>query len=68
MTVIAGAAVIDAEGYDNVMMAIDSDGGNVLYHERMPVPVSIDGVLATGQSAVPRAQRAPEASAAAWAS
>ena len=41
VTVIAGAAVIDAEGYDNVMMAIDSDGGNVLYHERMPVPVSM---------------------------
>lgn len=41
VTVVAGAAVIDAEGYDNVMMAIDSDGGNVLYRERMPVPVSM---------------------------
>ena len=41
VTVIAGAAVIDAEGYDNVMMAIDVDGGNVLYRERMPVPVSM---------------------------
>lgn len=41
VTVIAGAAVVDAEGYDNVMVAIDGAGGRVLYHERMPVPVSM---------------------------
>ena len=40
-TVVAGAAVIDAVGYDNVMVAIDAHGGRVLYHERMPVPVSM---------------------------
>jgi hypothetical protein len=41
VTVVAGAAVVDAVGYDNVMVAIDAYGGRVLYHERMPVPVSM---------------------------
>ncbi|MHB0952773.1 MAG: conjugal transfer protein TraB [Allorhizobium sp.] len=41
VTAIAGAAVIDANGYDNVMVAVDVSGGRVLYHERMPVPVSM---------------------------
>lgn len=41
LTVIAGAAVIEANGYDNVMVVIDGGGGRVLYHERMPVPVSM---------------------------
>ncbi len=41
VTVIAGAAVVDANGYDNVMIAVDGSGGRVLYHERMPVPVSM---------------------------
>jgi hypothetical protein len=41
LTVIAGAAVVDPDGYDNVMVAIDASGGRVLYHERMPVPVSM---------------------------
>lgn len=41
IAVIAGAAVVDANGYDNVMVAIDAGGGRVLYHERMPVPVSM---------------------------
>lgn len=40
-TIFAGAAVIDADGYDNVLVAIDSDGGHVLYRERMPVPGSM---------------------------
>lgn len=35
---IAGAAVIDADGYDNVLVAIDRNGGRILYRERMPVP------------------------------
>lgn len=39
--VIAGAAVVDAHGYDNVMVAIDATGGRVLYRERMPVPISM---------------------------
>ncbi|WP_026622201.1 hypothetical protein M728_006048 (plasmid) [Ensifer sp. WSM1721] len=40
-TVIAGAAVVDADGYDNVLVAIDRKGGGILYHERMPVPGSM---------------------------
>ena len=41
VTVIAGAAVIEANGYDNVMVTVNEGGGRVLYHERMPVPVSM---------------------------
>ncbi|MCJ2877646.1 conjugal transfer protein TraB [Rhizobium pusense] len=41
VTVIAGAAVIEAEGYDNVMVAISADDAQILYSERMPVPVSM---------------------------
>ncbi|NKJ82704.1 conjugal transfer protein TraB [Rhizobium leguminosarum] len=39
--VIAGAAVIDAGGYDNVLVAISSEGARTLYRERMPVPGSM---------------------------
>lgn len=41
ITVIAGAAVIDGDGYDNVMVAISSNEARILYRERMPVPVSM---------------------------
>lgn len=41
LTVIAGAAVIDAGGYDNVMAAVSADAAKVLYRERMPVPGSM---------------------------
>jgi hypothetical protein len=41
VTVIAGAAVIGDQGYDNVMVAISSSEGRILYRERMPVPVSM---------------------------
>ncbi|OBZ97441.1 conjugal transfer protein TraB (plasmid) [Pararhizobium polonicum] len=41
LIVIAGAAVINAGGYDNVMVAISAGGDRVLYRERMPVPVSM---------------------------
>lgn len=40
-TVIAGATVLDATGYDNVLVAIDRKGGSILYRERMPVPGSM---------------------------
>ncbi len=40
-TVVAGAAVIEAVGYDNVLMALSSDNATILYRERMPVPVSM---------------------------
>ncbi|PZP20369.1 MAG: conjugal transfer protein TraB [Sphingomonas hengshuiensis] len=40
-TILAGAAVVDAGGYDNVIVAIDVDGSRALYRERMPVPGSM---------------------------
>ncbi|MFA1678012.1 conjugal transfer protein TraB [Rhizobium mongolense] len=40
-TVIAGATVLNATGYDNVLVAIDRNGGHILYRERMPVPGSM---------------------------
>lgn len=41
VTVIAGAAVIDAGGYDNVLVALSRNGARVIYRERMPVPGSM---------------------------
>lgn len=41
VTVVVGAAVVDASGYDNVMVAISEGETRVLYRERMPVPVSM---------------------------
>ncbi len=41
LTVIAGAIVIQPQGYDNVMVAISADSAEILYRERMPVPVSM---------------------------
>ncbi|HWU62652.1 MAG TPA: conjugal transfer protein TraB [Ensifer sp.] len=41
VTVVAGAAIIDAQGYDNVMVAVGSAAADILYKERMPVPVSM---------------------------
>jgi hypothetical protein len=37
-TVLGGAAIVNASGYDNVLVAIGRSGSNVVYHERMPVP------------------------------
>jgi apolipoprotein N-acyltransferase len=39
--VIAGASVIDDDGYDNVLVRISGRGGKVLYFQRMPVPGSM---------------------------
>lgn len=41
ITVVAGAIIVDAQGYDNVMVEITGDGARILYRERMPVPVSM---------------------------
>jgi hypothetical protein len=41
VVVIAGAAVIDRNGYDNVLVEISAGQARVLYRERMPVPVSM---------------------------
>ncbi|MCR6502075.1 conjugal transfer protein TraB [Shinella sp. CPCC 101442] len=40
-TVIAGATLIDADGYDNVLVSISAEGNTILYRERMPVPGSM---------------------------
>lgn len=40
VVVIAGAAVVDRDGYDNALVEI-ADQARVLYRERMPVPVSM---------------------------
>lgn len=40
-SVVAGAAWVDATGYDNILVAISSAGGRVLYRERVPVPGSM---------------------------
>ncbi len=41
VVVIAGAAVVDQQGYDNVLVEISAGQARVLYRERMPVPVSM---------------------------
>lgn len=41
VTVFAGAVIVDAQGYDNVLLAITAARADILYRERMPVPVSM---------------------------
>jgi len=41
ITVIVGAAVVDSQGYDNVLVKLSTDESQVLYRERMPVPGSM---------------------------
>ena len=41
VTVVAGAAIVEKNGYDNVMVAVSGEDAAVLYRERMPVPVSM---------------------------
>ncbi|AUX79141.1 conjugal transfer protein TraB [Sinorhizobium fredii] len=41
ITILAGAAVVNARGYDNVLIALSAQGGQILYRERMPVPGSM---------------------------
>jgi hypothetical protein len=41
VTVLAGAATIDADRYDNVLVSISAADAQVLYRERMPVPGSM---------------------------
>ncbi|MGL3609194.1 conjugal transfer protein TraB [Rhizobium sp. G187] len=40
-TVIAGAAIVNADGYDNVMVSVSATDARIIYRERMPVPVSM---------------------------
>ncbi|WP_245491309.1 conjugal transfer protein TraB [Mesorhizobium sp. M2A.F.Ca.ET.037.01.1.1] len=41
ITVVAGAALVDPQGYDNVLVEISAHEAGILYRERMPVPVSM---------------------------
>lgn len=41
LIVLAGAAVLNDDGYDNVLVSISEKGGEVAYRERMPVPGSM---------------------------
>lgn len=41
VTVLAGAATVDPDGYDNVIVAISATRARILYRERMPVPGSM---------------------------
>ena len=41
ITIVGGASVVDTGGYDNVLVAVDSDGDRIVYRQRMPVPVSM---------------------------
>lgn len=58
VTVVAGAAVIEAEGYDNATVAISADASEILYRERMPVPISMwqPWLRWTGQAGGARAE------------
>ena len=38
---VAGAAVVDPDGYDNVLVRVSKDDSEILYRERMPVPGSM---------------------------
>lgn len=41
VTVLVGAVIVDHGGYDNVIVAVSSARAEILYRERMPVPVSM---------------------------
>lgn len=41
VTVIAGATIVDGGGYENVLMRLSTDGADVLYRQRMPIPGSM---------------------------
>lgn len=57
LVVNAGAIVVDPYGYDNAMLELTASGGQVLYRERMPVPVSMwqPWLVWTGQGGGARA-------------
>jgi hypothetical protein len=41
ITLLAGAAVVNDAGYDNVLVQVSQAGGEIVYRERMPVPGSM---------------------------
>lgn len=41
VTVLGGAVVLNAQGYDNVIVKLTATGSHTLYRQRMPVPVAM---------------------------
>jgi hypothetical protein len=41
VTALVGAVIVDAKGYDNVIVAVSAERSEIIYRERMPVPVSM---------------------------
>ncbi|SCB49555.1 conjugal transfer protein TraB [Rhizobium multihospitium] len=41
ISIVAGAVVVNTGGYDNVLIHLTGDGGEVIYRERVPVPGSM---------------------------
>ncbi len=41
VTILAGASVADASGYDNVLVQIGRAESRILYRQRMPVPIAM---------------------------
>jgi len=41
LSVVAGAAVVNPDGYDNVLVRVSKNDSEILYRERMPVPGSM---------------------------
>jgi hypothetical protein len=51
MTVAGGGVVLLDDGYENVMIALTSEGSEIVYRQRMPVPVSMWQPWSTGGAA-----------------
>lgn len=41
VTVLGGAVILNAQGYDNVIVKLTATGSDILYRQRMPVPVAM---------------------------
>ena len=51
VTVIGGGVVLSDAGYENLMIAVNSQRSDIVYRQRMPVPVSMWQPWATGSAA-----------------
>lgn len=51
VTVFGGGVVFPDDGYENVMIALTSEGPEIMYRQRMPVPVSMWQPWSTGGAA-----------------
>lgn len=51
ITVVGGGVVLLDDGYENVMIALTSEGSEIVYRQRMPVPVSMWQPWSTGGAA-----------------